>query len=348
MSQQSLETSGEFLRLSRQHPELFSSPTTFNVKDNQSRVTIFAPGIICFEPTIDHGGDKDIVLSAGVHGNETAPIEICDTLVQRIIQGQLSVAHRVLFLFANLPAMDIAQRFVQEDINRLFSGAHSENPGLVNYERKRAKQLEQAIEGFFQAAASGRRRRYHYDLHTASRASKNEKFAVYPFLHGKPRSVEQTRFMAACGVNTILLSETPATTFSYFSSNTFGAHALTVELGIVRPFGQNDMSRFEATRATMERLLSELELELPNFDPDSIYIYRVNQIITKHHGDFEFTFPDETPNFTDYPKGHVLAREQGKDYVTEHDGEAIVFPNANVALGQRALLTVIPARLDEA
>ena len=345
MSLQRLKTTGDFLCFSRQQPELFDSPSSFTLT-NGTRVSIKAAGIVSFEPA--DAGDKDIVLSAGVHGNETAPIEICDDYVKRIITEKLQLRHRVLFLFGNLPAMDIAERFVEENMNRLFSGAHSEAPGLVNDERVRAKQLEQAIEGFYAAAPEGQRRRYHYDLHTAIRASKNEKFAVYPFLHGNPRSVEQIRFLAACGVNTILLSESPTTTFSYFSSNTFGAHAFTVELGKVQPFGHNDMSRFEAAKETFEALISKDEPQLPQFDESSTYIYRVNQVINKHSEDFELTFDEQTPNFTDYAKGHVLARESGKEYVAEYDGEAIVFPNANVALGQRALLTVVPTRLNEA
>jgi succinylglutamate desuccinylase len=43
----------------------------------------------------------------------------------------------------------------------------------------------------------------------------------------------------------------------------------------------------------------------------------------------------------------VLASENGKDYIAEHEGEAIVFPNANVAIGQRALLTVVPTTLED-
>ena len=238
-----LKQQGQFLELSRKQPELFSQAFEFQL-DNQTRVSVLAEGIISFEPEGFAG--KDIVLSCGVHGNETAPIEICDEYVQQILTGQIQLKHRVLFLFGNLPSMDIAERFVEENMNRLFSGAHSQGPGLINAERHRAKILEQVVADFYlQVADAASRYRCHYDLHTAIRGSKNEKFAVYPFQHGKPRKPEQLQLMLACGVNTILLSESPTTTFSYFSSNEFGADAFTVELGKVRPFGENDMSRFQ-------------------------------------------------------------------------------------------------------
>ncbi|MCC2616001.1 succinylglutamate desuccinylase [Aestuariibacter halophilus] len=342
MIEQSLQQQGGFLARSRTTPDDFSSPLQFTL-NNGTQVDISAEGIIAFTPA--QPGDKDIVLSCGVHGNETAPIEICDEMVDGILTGKLNLAHRVLFLFGNLPAMDIAQRFVEENMNRLFSGAHSEAPGLVNAERRRAKQLEDAVEAFYASAPEGNRTRYHYDLHTAIRASKNDKFAVYPLLHDRQHSIEQIRFLGACGVTTILLSESPTTTFSYFSSTRFNAHAFTVELGKVRPFGENDMQRFAAAKDSLTRLVSGQPVTLPAFD-ERFLVYRVNQVINRTKEDFRLNFDDDTPNFTDYKQGDVLAEESGAVYRATQDGEAIVFPNANVALGQRALLTVVPTRLE--
>ncbi|GAC13555.1 succinylglutamate desuccinylase [Aliiglaciecola lipolytica] len=336
-----LTETGQFLACSRFDPHLFSSPIEFSLA-NGVNVAIPSPGIIQFSPA--NQASKDIVLSCGVHGNETAPIEICDDLVSRILRLELCPRQRVLFIFANLPAMDIAQRFVEENMNRLFSGEHANSTAAQNQERLRACELEKVVGQFFQTGTS-ESTRFHYDLHTAIRASKNDKFAVYPFLHGGRHSHEQLAFLLACGVNTILLSESPTTTFSYFSSRQFGAHAFTVELGKVYPFGQNDMSQFAAVIKTLEALISEDHLSLPPFDSEKMYIYRVNQVINKHHHDFKLHFEDATPNFTDFEKGHLLASETGAEYRCEFDGEAIVFPNENVAIGQRALLTVVPTQL---
>ena len=339
---QELIESGQFLTLSRRNPALFERAQQFTLA-NGTRVDISAPGIISFTVPATSQQTKRIILSCGVHGNETAPIEICDDLVKGILTGALTLAHDVLFLFGNLPAMDIAERFVEENMNRLFSGAHSKGEGLVNAERVRAKQLEEAVASFFEA---GEGTRYHYDLHTAIRASKNEKFAVYPYLHERVHSKGQLAFLAACGVKTILLSESSTTTFSYFSSYQFNAHAFTVELGKVRPFGQNDMSRFEDARKAITQLITQAEYA-PTVDMNELDIYRVNQVINRNEEQFTLHFDDDTPNFTDYPKGTVLASEPGKEYVTEQDGEAIVFPNAKVAIGQRALLTVVPTTLEK-
>ena len=339
---QALIENGNFLSLSRRSPETFSNSTEFTL-NNGTHVEISAPGIISFFPKRNADKVKQIVLSCGVHGNETAPIEICDELVQKILKGELVLAHNVLFLFGNLPAMDIAERFVEENMNRLFSGAHSQGEGLINQERVRAKQLEDAVAGFY---ARGEGTRYHYDLHTAIRASKNEKFAVYPFLHERKHSKGQLAFLAACGVKTILLSESATTTFSYYSSYQHNAHAFTVELGKVRPFGENDMSRFADAKNAITSLISQDDFA-PEIDIETLDIYRVNQVVNRHKEDFQLHFDDDTPNFMDYAKGTMLASETGAEYVAQQDGEAIVFPNAKVAIGQRALLTVVPTTLED-
>lgn len=333
-----------FLQLSRFQPALFDDKHRFTLQ-NGTVVTVYAPGVIGFCP-LDMG-QKDIVLSSGIHGNETAPIEICQGFVTAILSGEMHIAHRVLFIFGNLSAMNLGERFVEENMNRLFCGHHSNPPGLVNDERKRAKLLEQVMTEFYNdiALESQPRVRLHYDLHTAIRRSKNEKFAVYPFLHGKTHCKEQLMFMHVCGVNTVLLSASPTTTFSYFSSRLLATHSFTVELGQVKPFGQNDMSRFSQAKQALQRLLTEQEVVLPNFSPDKLMLYRVNQVIHKTKEDFRLNFSDDQPNFTEYAKGCVLAEESGNQYVAEQDGEAIVFPNANVAIGQRALLTVVPTSI---
>jgi succinylglutamate desuccinylase len=338
-----LKQSGKFLHFCRTDSNEFEQPFKFEL-NNGTQVYVSAAGIISFQPL--DCGQLDIVLSCGVHGNETAPIEICDDYVQQILREEITLSHRVLFLFANLPSMDIAKRFVEENMNRLFSGAHSLGEEPQTTERKRAAQLEKAVSDFyFDAPQKSERQRYHYDLHTAIRASKNEKFAVYPFRHEKPWDKLQLQILLACGVNTILLSGSPTTTFSYFSSNQFAANAFTVELGKVKPFGQNDMSRFNEVQLTLKRLMCGEELGLKPYLENDFYIYKVNQIINKQHGDFRLNFADDAPNFSDFPLGYVLAEEPAKKYVAEFAGEAIVFPNAEVEIGQRALLTVIPTSI---
>jgi succinylglutamate desuccinylase len=342
---QMLTEQGDFLSLSRTQPSRFANSFRFHIGDH-TQVNVIAEGIIIFEPVVN--SDKDIVLSCGVHGNETAPIEICDDIVKAILTSKIVVKQRTLLLFGNLPAMEIAERFVEENMNRLFSGEHKNLAAgqRMNNERRRAKQLEDAVKDFYLGIETSKdRSRYHYDLHTAIRASKNDKFAVYPFQNGKAWNKYQLQILLACGVNTILLSGSPTTTFSYYSANEFNANAFTVELGKVMPFGQNDMHNFSAVKATLSALICGDDLRLNSYNEKDFLIYEVNQVINKQQADFELNFAADAPNFSDFSKNHLLASESGCEYRTQYEGEAIVFPNADVEVGQRALLTVIPTKI---
>ena len=304
---------------------------------NNARVEFWDAGVIVIEP--DAPGDKDVVFSCAVHGDETAPIEMLRDMLSDILAGQLTVKQRTLFLIANPAAIVNGTRFVDMNMNRLFSGAHANGNSP---EHARAEKLEHYVSQFFK-----QQQRYHYDLHTAIRDSAHEKFAVYPFTHGAPYKKQQLTFLAECGVDTILLNQAPTTTFSYYSVREHQADAFTVELGKVRPFGQNDMSRFAKADTMFRKLIATETLQLPEFDASRHHIYDVCRTINRTAENFELNFPNDVANFTEFDTGFVLARDGETHYKVEQPGERIIFPNAQVAIGQRALLTVIPLPVEQ-
>jgi len=192
------EVLADYLHYSLNHQnDLQFISQSFQLGDHTT-VEMPASGVVIFRPLMQIESQKHIVLSSGIHGNETAPIEICNDLITKIAAGTLRIAHNVMFMFGNLPAIAKQTRFIEDNLNRLFTPS-LEGQGL---EITRAKNLMQLMHYFFEHAKGDR---IHYDLHTAIRASKNEKFAVYPFLHGKAHKKPQLQFMSDCGVNTILL-----------------------------------------------------------------------------------------------------------------------------------------------
>lgn len=305
---------------------------------NGTQMEVWDSGVVCFTPT-QEAQPLDIVLSCAVHGDETAPIEIVDELIEAIRSGALQLRTRVLFLIANPAAVNIGKRFVEENMNRLFSGAHSQ--GASNRERERASHIERYVQRFFNEHNLGAgRERLHYDMHTAIRDSQHQKFAVYPYTNGEPYSRRQLQLLAALDVPVVLLHDGPTTTFSYFSVNTCNAAAFTLELGKVAPFGQNDMAAFAGTKAQLQRLLTE-GVNL-NHAPsaDTVILYQVRRSINRTAADFQLAFADNIANFTSFQQGDLLAQDGETSIYAEIDGEAVIFPNAKVALGQRALLTV--------
>ena len=124
------------------------------------------------------------VVSAGIHGNETAPIEILLQIMQALSEGKQPLSHALLLVFGNLSAIRAGRRYLHNDLNRLFGGRHlAVAPGN---ESRRAAELEGAVAGFFATAdRQGQVRRLHLDLHTAIRGSRYRQFALLPAREGR-------------------------------------------------------------------------------------------------------------------------------------------------------------------
>jgi succinylglutamate desuccinylase len=107
------------------------------------------------------------------------------------------------------------ERYLDYDLNRLFAGAHQQQPTRGGSLCRLAGTTGRA---FFPRHRP--RYRLHYDLHTAIRGSVYEKFAIYPFLQQRHTIVAQLAWLRHCGIEAVLLHSKPANTFSYYTSHT--------------------------------------------------------------------------------------------------------------------------------
>ncbi|WP_137170311.1 succinylglutamate desuccinylase [Marinomonas sp. FW-1] len=298
-------------------------------------------GILRLEPK--QSSRISLVLSVGVHGNETGPIELVNQLVAAILDGRILLNIRLLVLIGNPVAANLAKRFCDVNLNRLFNGAWKKFEG---FEALRAQRLEQAVSDFYaESSYKAESVKLHYDLHTAIRGSMHEKFVVYPYVENSVYNKEQLAFLAACGINAVLLSHQPTTTFSYYSYLVHRAHAFTVELGTVYRFGENDLSRFADLKASLILLL-----EKGAFAESSLaylQVFRVVDSLVKDDDSYELSIDNEVKNFTQFEQGYPLAHSKKSDYYIKQTGDAIVFPNTNLPVGQRAGLMVRPIALDD-
>lgn len=204
-----------------------------------TRLHWLAEGALEVTPIGARDNGVDLLLSAGIHGNETAPIELLERLIRKVAAGTLKPAARVLFLFGNPEAIRRGERYVEQDMNRLFNGRHEEGSGNEAF---RAAELERLAQVFF---SKTERVHLHYDLHTAIRGSKIEQFALYPWAEGREHSRSELARLRDAGIEAVLLQNKPGITFSAYTYGQLGAEAFTLELGKARPFGENQEVNLE-------------------------------------------------------------------------------------------------------
>jgi succinylglutamate desuccinylase len=295
-------------------------------------------GALDVTPPAAEDSGLDLLLSAGVHGNETAPIELLDRLIQGIARGHLKPRARILFLFGNPEAIRRGERFVEQDINRLFSGRHAESSG---FEAMRAAELERYAAAFFSKPG---RSRLHYDLHTAIRASKIEQFALYPYVEGREHSRRELARLSQAGIDAVLLQNKTGITFSSFTYAQLEAEAFTLELGKARPFGSNQEVNLDRLEASLHALIEGREPSADGHDLNGLQLFSVSREIIKHSESFQLHLAADVENFSELPVGYLLAEDiAGTRWVVEEQGARIIFPNPKVRNGLRAGILIVPA-----
>ncbi|MCQ6257770.1 succinylglutamate desuccinylase [Pseudomonas sp. Q11] len=301
------------------------------------RMRWLSEGALEVKPPQARDNGQDLLLSAGIHGNETAPIELLDRLLHDIARGDLKPRARILFLFGNPEAIRRGERFVEQDVNRLFNGRHELSGGA---EALRACELERLAASFFSVPD---RSRLHYDLHTAIRGSKIEQFALYPWKEGRQHSRRELARLRAAGMEAVLLQNKPSIVFSAYTYDQLGAESFTLELGKARPFGENDGVNVSLLEARLQQIIEGNEPESDD-SLDGLQLFSVAREIIKHSDSFRLNLPADIENFSELGKGYVLAEDIAQTrWVIEEEGARIIFPNPKVKNGLRAGILIVPA-----
>lgn len=275
-----------------------------------------------------------LLLSVGVHGDETAPIEMLALALAALAETPQALAVDLLVVVGNLDAIAQGRRFLDADLNRLFCSDRGEL--AVAAEARRADVIMRATQDFFGTA---RGRKWHLDLHTAIRPSLYPTFAIVPDVNPEPERDALLGWLGGAGIDAVILNRKLAGTFSAYTATQFGASGCTAELGQIGKLGANDLSQFAATQAALDALLRSGSTEPAR--AASPHVFRVAQEIVKHSDAFRMAFDGATRNFTALEQGAVIAEDGEVVYRVGAATEYVVFPNPNVRAGQRAGLMVV-------
>lgn len=294
----------------------------FNV--NETKVTVLDAGIIEFRPK--GGTDNNVLISCGIHGDETIPIEFCNQMIGNILAGVIKIKSNLQIQYANMQAIIFKKRYIENNLNRLFSNQIQFN----SIEQERAKQLMRLAKKFKQE--NPKANNIHFDLHSSIRKSKYDNFAIYPS-NQLINSNQITQCLKRSNIQAVILSNTKSKTYSNFTKN-INYNSLTLEIGHV---GQENIDV-----KLFKHAISNLLQKKPNISENKLKNFKVTREIFKKENKIQFNFDDETENFTEFQRGSLIGYNNSQEIITEHEKELILFPNQNVNKGERALLLITP------
>ncbi|GHC14651.1 succinylglutamate desuccinylase [Kushneria pakistanensis] len=295
-----------------------------------------APGVLALMPKAPDPAAGATIISAGIHGDETAPIELFGELLAALDAGQLRVGAPALLIMGNRRAIAAGKRYIDTNLNRRFQ----RDTLLRDDERLeclRARELMQAVDRFMTDISGPV---LHMDMHTAIRDSRYPRFAVEPFSE-TPTPDDVWQLLAEAGIQAGLSQHQHSWTFSHYTRHYHGAMSFTLELGRVAPFGSNDLEPLSPMLDLLRARIAGTSLKTAG--RASLVRFEVVDEVMRESDDFSLCLADDIANFTEFAPGACLARDgiQG-DWIVREAPVHVVFPNANVERGARALLLARP------
>lgn len=302
-------------------------------------VNLPAPGILQIGSGAPRADRMSLLVSVGVHGDETGPIEMLAQLLAELSESPQQLAVDLMVVVGNLAAIAQGQRFIGADMNRLFRTDRGELASVA--EAARADAIMQASAAFF-AAANASAQKWHLDLHTAIRRSHYPTFAIVPEPIADADKQALTHFLGHAAIEAMVISPKSVGTYTAYSARQFGTVSATLELGQVGTLGNNDLSLFIRPKAALDALLrADVQVLSAPLAGSLPHGFRVAQEIVKLSDDFRMAFDRSTQNFTALQQGAVIASDGATEYRVQHAEEFVVFPNPDVRIGFRAGLMVV-------
>ena len=96
----------------------------------------------------------------------------------------------------------------------------------------------------------------------------------------------------------------------------------------------------------MQQMIEGSEPALADASLEGLQLFSVAREVIKHSDAFILHLPADIENFSELPKGYLLAQDAGKiRWIIEEEGARIIFPNPKVKNGLRAGIIIEPTTL---
>lgn len=272
--------------------------------------------------------EQPVIVSVGVHGDETVPIRLLDAWLNDAVANGHALARPMLLVLANPVACRAGVRQVEHNLNRLFSKQAAKNTAM---EPARAGQLMQVVERFAEIHPNG----LHFDLHSTIRPSAKDRFALVPPACADRNQQPLQHWFGRFAVDAWVQNTSPAATFANYTA-TLGYLSATVEVGQVTG-PQQPLDRF----LPLVPALADLAAAVPGTTDRQPQRFQVVDEIIRPEGKFAVMLEDFV-NFRALSAGTLVARSAGHQWCIERTGDALLFLNPDVAVGQRVALVIRP------
>jgi len=303
-------------------------------------VTQPADGILTVKRPATGGpaaGRPAVLISVGVHGDETGPIEmvayLLDALSRDVAANASALAVDLMLCVGNIGAIRVGRRFIDADLNRMFRAQRGTLEGTA--EAARADVMVAATSAFFKDAGPVR---WHLDLHTAIRPSLYPTFAIVPEIIEDGARGKLIDWLGQAAIGAVIMNPASVGTYSYYSAEHHAAAGTTIELGRIGTLGENNLEQFTEASQALDDLLRGAA---PKEARQAPHVYATARQIIKLSDQFQMAFGKDTWNFTPLKQGEEIARDGDTVYTVQHPEEMVVFPNPDVRIGLRAGLMVV-------
>lgn len=278
-------------------------------------------------------GQRGLIVSCGVHGDETGPINSVRRLHKELDQKRFAPSRPLLIIYANLKAIEKKTRFVRHNMNRLFNLAQNEATNFeTEPEWQRAQLLERCCQHFFEHHGKGS---LHLDLHSTIKPSRHLRFVLQPHVQHS-YSFPWVNLLTQVEVSAWVHQHSSSHTFSQCTHDLFSMESLTLECGNIQQ--QQDDRLYQA--------LKDLICDAVKASSDSsIQHYSVHQTIIKRSEQFRFLVDEQQANFSIINKGEKIFSDMDGEVEAPTKLYGLFF-NSNVPIGHRAGILLIPSNKD--